>query len=253
MLKRILFTITTIFSLFTIALYSQNAFELAVYGNGGINFSFPSIYNAEFLRTNQITNIPFQDVESYPDTGVGFGFFGSLQLGYYMDFYKEISGLSILLDGSLAYVRSSFSSSFIGSNTTTTSIYNDVVIYQSDAFTINAGILVKMHILKNFAFGIGGGIKLALLNENIMLSLDTPRVEEIKKHTYTEKPISIISPYGKVTVEYLLFLTGSFSIRMGIYGDIDIGQLFLGEDPRGKTMLASVGASLGFGHLFRFY
>lgn len=144
------------------------------------------------------------------NSGIGFDIGVSAQLGYMIKFTDSM-GLSILGEVGYSHDTYSYVSKLIKNNSYT---------YSFDS--IQLGLLPKFNI-KNFAIGIGGGIKIPLAG-NYKLKTDAGTVDtkldsDYMKRTF-EKPVI---PYLKVTFDYSIFFTEKTAFNIGLYLGYDFG------------------------------
>ncbi|MEI0489572.1 hypothetical protein [Brachyspira pulli] len=142
--------------------------------------------------------------------GIGFDIGVSAQLGYMIKFTDSI-GLSILGEVGYSHDTYSYVSKIINNNSYTYSFES-----------IQLGLLPKFNI-KNFAIGIGGGIKIPLAGnyryKTSLGSVDTKIDSDYMKITFEKAVI----PYLKFTFDYSIFFTEKTAFNIGLYLGYDFG------------------------------
>lgn len=231
---------------FSLTLYSQNAVELNAYVNGGVTYTLPNGANMQYALDLGSTTTKF----GYYEGRAGFDIMGNIQVGYYFDFLREFSGMSILLEGSFNYTRMGYLSVLTNNSTNSTDIRR--VILDTDYLSAAAGAIIKFHFFKNFTFGIGGGVRFTFFDDNVRTTtIDGSNIGTTNDAVKTAPPALII-PYAKATIEYNLFITGNLTFKLGIYAMFDLGPFMTAANPiNGRPMAMNLGASIGLGYLFR--
>lgn len=231
--------------IFSIVLYSQNAVELNAYINGGVNYSLPNDGNREYALELGGASSKL----GYQEGRAGFDIMGNIQIGYYFEFQKEFSGLSILLDGAFNYTRTGYQSVLTNDTTSMADIRR--VILSTDYLSAAAGAIFKFHFFKNFTLGIGGGVRLTFFNDTVNLTTINGSNVGTTNDPVTMPPPALIVPYAKAAIEYNLFITGNLTFKVGIYAMLDLGPLFSPDSLNSRALSLNLGASIGLGYLFR--
>lgn len=141
--------------------------------------------------------------------GIGFDIGVTAQLGYMIKF-TDIIGLSIL--GEIGYSHDTYSY--------VSKLLNDSYTYSFESLQI--GLLPKFNI-KNFAIGIGGGVKIPLAG-NYKLKTDLGTVNTKIDSDYLKRYYDkAIIPYIKFTFDYSIFFTEKLAFNIGLYLGYDFG------------------------------
>lgn len=142
--------------------------------------------------------------------GIGFDIGASIHLGYMIKFTDSM-GLSILAEAGYSHDTYSYISRLDKNNS-----------YSYSFESLEFGVIPKFNI-KNFAIGIGGGVKIPLAgNINTKTSLFESNTklssDDIKR--LSEKALM---PYIKVTFDYSIFFTQKTAFNIGLYLGYDFG------------------------------
>ena len=136
--------------------------------------------------------------------GIGFDIGASIQLGYMIKFTDSM-GLSILAEAGYSHDTYSYISRLDKNNS-----------YSYSFESLEFGVIPKFNI-KNFAIGIGGGVKIPLAgNINTKTSLfesNTKLSSDDIKRLYEKA----LMPYIKVTFDYSIFFTDKIAMNVGLY------------------------------------
>lgn len=142
--------------------------------------------------------------------GIGFDIGASIQLGYMIKFTDSM-GLSILAEAGYSHDTYSYISRLDKNNS-----------YSYSFESLEFGVIPKFNI-KNFAIGIGGGVKIPLAgNINTKTSLfesNTKLSSDDIKRLYEKA----LMPYIKVTFDYSIFFTQKTAFNIGLYLGYDFG------------------------------
>lgn len=142
--------------------------------------------------------------------GIGFDIGVTAQIGYMIKF-TDIMGLSIL--GEIGYSHDTYS--YEGK-------FNNNITETYSFESIQLGLLPKFNI-KNFAIGIGGGIKIPVAgNYKVKSDLETfnTKIDSDYLKRYYDKAVI---PYIKFTFDYSIFFTEKTAFNIGLYLGYDFG------------------------------
>lgn len=144
------------------------------------------------------------------NSGIGFDIGVTAQLGYMIKFTDSM-GLSIL--GEVGYSHDTYSYiSKLDKN------ISEIYSFES----IQLGLLPKFNI-KNFAIGIGGGIKIPLAG-NYKVKTDLGTVDTKLDSDYMKRSFEkVVIPYLKFTFDYSIFFTEKTAFNIGLYLGYDFG------------------------------
>lgn len=145
------------------------------------------------------------------NSGIGFDAGVTAQIGYMIKFTDSI-GLSIL--GEIGYSHDTYSYvSKINKNFSET--------YTFDSLQI--GLIPKFNI-KNFALGLGGGVKFPLAG-NYHTEINSIKTDyKLDTDSMKRRFKSLAIPYIKFTFDYSIFFTEKTAFNIGLYLGYDFGM-----------------------------
>lgn len=227
--------------------YSALYFEMNVYGYGNMTFGLPSSNNTSFAFDGaQYNGVPLEPRHYDAIVSGGFSWEGGFlsQLGIFIDYPSEFSGISIMAEVGTQLENMEYTSSIVEYKNA--SVVNANCKVSTSFWTVNLGAGAKAHFFENIAIGVFLGVKFIVSPETVSRVSSDLSIDE----NFSRATPAIAYPYAKISAEYSIVINNNLAIPIGVFFGFD-GAQYLTDDVENRIFSVDIGLMVGLRYRYR--